>query len=153
MVKHRYTEEELRHAISSSRSIREALITLGISCQGGNYRVIHKAVAKYNIDISHFSQQGWAKGQVFGPKRDIKDYLSNQYPISSFKLKNRLLEEGLLERVCSNCSSTTWLNEPIPLELDHIDGDNENNNFNNLRLLCPNCHALTPTYRGKNKKK
>lgn len=45
------------------------------------------------------------------------------------------------------------MNGVIALELDHIDGDNTNNEINNLRFLCPNCHALTSTYRGKNKAK
>jgi len=153
MTKHRYSEDELRLAISKSRSIRQALINLGISCKGGNYRVIHKAIAKYNIDISHFTQLGWAKDKTFGPKRNIQEYLSNKYPIGSFRLKNRLLSEGILDPVCSSCSSTIWLDKPIPLELDHIDGNSQNNSLENLRLLCPNCHAFTSTYRGKNKKK
>lgn len=45
----------------------------------------------------------------------------------------------------------TWMGKKISLELDHIDGNNKNNLISNLRYLCPNCHALTPTYRGKNK--
>ncbi len=53
--------------------------------------------------------------------------------------------------VCSKCNLTTWNNLPIPLEVDHIDGCAANNKLTNLRLLCPNCHAQTPTAKGKNK--
>ena len=49
------------------------------------------------------------------------------------------------------CKGETWLGNPIPLELDHINGDAGNNKFENLRLLCPNCHATTPTHKAKNK--
>ena len=49
------------------------------------------------------------------------------------------------------CGITTWLGQPVPLEMDHTDGDSDNNTEENLRLLCPNCHALTPTHKGKNK--
>lgn len=52
---------------------------------------------------------------------------------------------------CSVCFLTEWMNQPIPLQMDHTDGNPENNEESNLRLLCPNCHALTPTYMGKNK--
>jgi 5-methylcytosine-specific restriction endonuclease McrA len=45
---------------------------------------------------------------------------------------------------------TEWLGQPIPLEIDHIDGDSTNNSLDNFRILCPNCHAQTPTYRGLN---
>lgn len=52
---------------------------------------------------------------------------------------------------CWVCLSSVWQGQPIPLELDHIDGNSENNAEENLRLICPNCHALTPTYKNKNK--
>lgn len=51
--------------------------------------------------------------------------------------------------ICENCKLTKWLELPIPLELEHIDGNNKNNIKENLLLLCPNCHSLTPTYRGR----
>jgi hypothetical protein len=57
MARHRYSEQQLRTAILNARSFRQALINLGISSEGGNYRVIHKAIKMYNIDTSHFTNQ------------------------------------------------------------------------------------------------
>ena len=81
--------------------------------------------------------------------RDIEEYTSNKVPMQSDKLKIRLLNEGYLEDKCEMCGESKWLDGAIPLQLDHKDGDKENNNLSNLRLLCPNCHALTPEYRLK----
>jgi hypothetical protein len=54
--------------------------------------------------------------------------------------------------VCASCGTPpTWRGRPLPLEVDHIDGDWQNNLLRNLRLLCPNCHSVTDTYRGRNK--
>jgi len=52
---------------------------------------------------------------------------------------------------CNKCKNIEWNNQPIPLELEHKDGNSENNSLNNVEMLCPNCHAQTPTYKGKNK--
>jgi hypothetical protein len=52
---------------------------------------------------------------------------------------------------CSVCDLLEWNELPMPIELDHIDGNSENNSLSNLRLICPNCHAQTDTYKGKNK--
>lgn len=62
--------------------------------------------------------------------------------------KKVLIEER--GHICQSCKLTSWLNEPIPLELEHCDGDNKNNVKENLLLLCPNCHAKTKFYRGRN---
>ena len=51
---------------------------------------------------------------------------------------------------CENCGLTSWMNQPISLEVHHVDGDYLNNDIDNLKLLCPNCHSLTDNYRGKN---
>ena len=54
---------------------------------------------------------------------------------------------------CWTCKQSEWMGEPIPVELDHVDGNSDNNSEGNLRILCPNCHAQTPTYKGANKSK
>jgi hypothetical protein len=64
--------------------------------------------------------------------------------------RRRLLIETHGHR-CWGCRRTTWCALPIPLELDHVDGNSDNNSATNLRVLCPNCHAQTPTYRSKNR--
>ena len=70
--------------------------------------------------------------------------------VKSYRLKRRLIEQGLKETRCELCGLDTWNGQPIPLELDHINGKRDDNRLDNLRVLCPNCHAQTPTYRGRN---
>jgi len=81
--------------------------------------------------------------------RPIEDYLSNKVPMQSDKLKVRLIKEGILEPVCAICGLAYWMQEDIPLELDHKNGDHNDNRKANLQLVCPNCHAQTDTYRVK----
>ncbi len=149
----RYTDDEMRNAVANNTSIRQVLIALGLASQGGNYRTVHRAVDRMGLDTSHFTGKGWSAGKNLGPARPIEDYLSNDFPITSHKLRLRLLKEGLFEHKCYSCDNIDWLGKPIPLELEHIDGVHSNNNIENLTLLCPNCHAQTLTYRGKNQKR
>lgn len=146
----KYDQQQLEEAVKSSTSLRQVLEVLGVAPYGGNYEVLRKAITYFNLDTSHFTGQRWNKGRTFGPKQPLKRFLKNELKITSFKLKNRLLAEGILKPQCSSCERSEWLNQPIPLELDHINGNRSDNRLINLRLLCPNCHALTPTYRGKN---
>lgn len=69
--------------------------------------------------------------------------------MQSDKLKIRLIREGMLKPKCDDCDRDQWRDETITLELDHIDGNKDNNSLGNLRLLCPNCHSQTPEYRSR----
>ena len=80
----------------------------------------------------------------------LLDYLEKSIDIQSNKVRKKLLEENYKEYRCECCGLTEWLGEPIPLELHHKDGNRANNTLDNFQLLCPNCHAKTDSYRGKN---
>lgn len=147
----KYTGRQLAEAVKNSTSLAQTLSKLGVAPYGGNYEVLKKAILHFGIDSSHFTGQTWNQGQRRGPKQPLRKYLGNELPIQSYKLKRTLLSEGVFIRECSSCKNTEWLGQAIPLELDHINGNRSDNRISNLRLLCPNCHALTPTYRGKNR--
>lgn len=153
MSRRKYTEQEFREAVAASRSIRQAMEHLGRNSAGAAYLSFHNAVKEWGVDTSHFVGQLWAKGRVVGPKRDLQEYLSNTHFIQSHKLKSRLIRDGVFEKRCSTCGITKWCGNEAPLELDHIDGNPKNNELTNLRILCPNCHAQTSNYAGKNKKR
>lgn len=96
-------------------------------------------------DIVYKGNQG-GKGKKSDPKRKSAEELSKTIWVTSYKLKNRLFEDGIKEKVCEECKLTEWLGRPIALELHHLDGDHRNNNLDNLQILCPNCHAFTDNY-------
>ena len=95
------------------------------------------------MGIEYDGQQN-KKGQQKGSNKykDVMHYIQSGKAIASSKLKEKLLIDGLKERKCEKCGLDSWLNGPIPLELHHKDGNHYNNAFENLQILCPNCHAL-----------
>lgn len=124
-----------------------------------------KAAAELNIHFNTLKRlailydcyqpnQGLKGGnKITSAKVNLNKILSGEYPhFQTYKLKNRILKEGLLENKCAICGIKEWNNKQLNLELDHIDGNRVNHELINLRLLCPNCHSQTDTYRSKNKK-
>lgn len=112
---------------------------------------LNSYLKKMNIDYEgNQSGKGFTKQKS---KWTLEEYLQNSADIQTNKVRTKLLEEGIKEHRCECCGLTEWLGEPIPLELHHIDGDRTNNVLENYQLLCPNCHAFTDSYRGKNARK
>lgn len=155
--KERYSEDNIQRAVENASCIKEAIKYIGLRAAGGNYKIFHKYVEKYNIDISHFSENvknnigNWSSKN----KTNLCDVLVENSDFNRTHLKDRLYEEGLKERRCEmpGCGQgEVWLGKKISLILDHINGVHNDNRIENLRIVCPNCNATLPTHAGKNNK-
>ena len=138
-----FTRYEIEGFVQESFSWATLAEKLGYDKDGGSYLTAMKTmVEELQLDISHFTGQGWNK--------DNFDYTRFRKGIaikSSEAVKALSFVRGYC---CEKCNQKEWLGKPIPLEVHHKDGDSLNNEMNNLQLLCPNCHALTDNYRGRN---
>ena len=134
--------------IKESDSLCDVCRKAGIVATTGNYNTLKNLIYEENIDISHFKR----RGGVSTKRKNVEEYLVNGSIISSYKLKNKLFEEGIKEKKCESCKNTEWMGKPISLELHHKNGNPRDNRIENLEILCPNCHSYTDTYGGKNQK-
>lgn len=153
-----YTKEWLEELCAESYSYSEVLRKAGRKPGGGSNETLKKKILEYNIDVSHFTGKSWQKRPDYEPRVGTKEKYSLEEVFKEHSTISQKVLRGYVERhkvipyKCSNCGCDGhWQNGVISLELDHINGDNTNNLIENLRYLCPNCHALTETYRGKNK--
>lgn len=145
-----YNKTELEKITQQSNSYRDLLKQLGYkSYNGNNHRTLKKRLEKDNIDTSHFYTK---------PTENIKRTKENVFCENSTATQSVLRrwfeKEKSIEYKCSKCGlSNIWMNKPIVLQLDHINGNNHDNRLENLRWLCPNCHSQTSTFCGKSLKK
>ena len=127
-----------------SQNLPKAMICHELNCRPST---LDSYLKKFGI--SYKGNMG-RKGYITSPfKKAASYYLHKGSTISSHKLKVRLLNEEIKQRICERCGNNKWLDETIPLELHHINGDRFDNRMSNLQLLCPNCHALTNNYSGR----
>lgn len=116
-----------------------------------NYETLRKVLLHFSIEYTgHKTQVREAFKKLPKNKISVYEYLGTGKYIKPSKLKHKLVEAGLKEDKCERCNNSTWLGKPIPLELHHINGNRFDNCLSNLQILCPNCHALTNNFKGKN---
>ena len=154
----KYTKEWLEELCKDSYSYAEVLKKAGRKQGGGAQATLKQKINEFNIDVSHFTGQKWTLKPSWEPqtglreKYSLEDIFKKNSFISQKVLRGYIERHNLLEYRCQNCGCDgSWMNGEIALELHHIDGDTTNNELSNLQYLCPNCHALTKNYRGKNK--
>lgn len=151
-----WEDYELIDAVATSKSIRSVLLKLRLVPAGGNYVQVKNRISDLKLDNSHFTGKGWNEGWKFDPRKpavELNLLLADGSRVQSHLLKQRLFKAGLKKPVCELCGwNTRSLDGRIPVELDHANGKRNDNRLENLRILCPNCHSLQPTHRGRNKK-
>ena len=137
-------KEDIVRWIAENKS--KAFIANELKC---NPKTINPLLQR--LDLSYKGNQG-GKGQTKNSNKYIPllEYLSTSKDIQSNKVRIKLLKEGYKEYRCEHCGLTSWQGQPIPLELHHKDGNRYNNTLENFELCCPNCHAQTDSWRGKN---
>lgn len=148
-----YTQDQLIEAIKTSYSYAQILRKLNLKAAGGNYQVIKQRIKELNLNIDHFNHKPdtTIKINYNRPKLDTALVFTENSNYNRNRLKERLISEFNFEYCCSICKLKDWHGKKLSLHLDHINGINNDNRVENLRLLCPNCHSLTDTYCGKNK--
>ena len=120
---------------------------------GTNFYTTHSEILKekYRKDGSWGSLGENNKTRIYKKKSLREKVDGKKFEDVSYDYKRIMVILDQDQR-CNKCNLSEWLDSKIPLEIDHIDGDNKNDDRNNLEALCPNCHAQTSTFRGRNKK-
>jgi len=145
-----WNDDELSAAVEGCQSAAACLRSLGTPQSASAQRALRRRIAVLGLSTEHWTGQSWSGGRKLGRREPIEDLLVEGRILGTDRLRRRLVEDGILPPVCAVCLLSEWRGRQIPLELDHINGDRRDNRRENLRLLCPNCHAQTDTYRGRN---
>ena len=136
------TKDEIKEAINNSKSMAQAADLLGLA-----FSTFKRYATK--LDLYKPLDDTSGKG-TYKVKKQLSDVFSGKEHMVTHQLKARLIREGYMEYKCSECGINEWNNNRLGLELDHISGIRSDNSLENLRLLCPNCHSQTHTFRGRN---
>jgi len=138
-------KEEFIQTCKNAESMAQASVKLNM-----HFNTFKRYAEKFECYNPNQSGKGMHKPS--GKIIPLKEILEGKHPqYQTFKLKNRLIKEGIIKNECSICHISSWQNKQLNVELDHIDGNRTNHTIKNLRMLCPNCHSQTDTYRSKNR--
>lgn len=134
----------IKGVVKESKSWAEVCRKIGLKPDTGSQSYIKSVAVRNQVDYSHFTGQAWNRGKEFPElRRPVSYYLKLNGPfINSHVLRKKLIASELKKEKCEDCGLFEWMGEKPPLELDHLNDNRNDNRLSNLRISCPNCHAL-----------
>lgn len=150
-----YTEEEFKQFIKESHSLIEVVRKVGYQSNntGGAYQMVKQRIKELDLCTEHFTGQAHLRGKTHDWTKRVysNEGVFKQHSVfKTLSLKKRMIKEYGIPYECVRCHNKgQWKREKLTLQLDHIDGDSTNNQLDNLRFLCPNCHSQTATWGAK----
>jgi hypothetical protein len=146
-----FSEGDLRTAIEQAVCWSDALRFLGYSPKGSNYRTLQNYAKRWNIPANHFDRYAGQRRAGLQQQVPLDEVLVKGSSYPRGKLKSRLFAAGLKQPICELCGQDeNWVGRRMSLILDHVNGVSNDNRFENLRVVCPNCAATLDTHCGRN---
>lgn len=149
---YKLSDEQFVELLKKSSTISEVLFKLGYTAKGNSwgYSQVKRRMDDLNLDCSIFKGKSavikTAKLNNVKKEDILKENCKHQRTV----LRRYVIKNNLIPYKCAICGCTEWQGKTLSLELDHINGINNDNRLENLRFLCPNCHSQTSTYGSRN---
>ncbi len=145
MARKDITDEQIIEACSSGQTMNTCAGELGMS-----FMTFKRRAKRLGVYIPNPGRKGMERNpEEFKKMRiPLEDIITGKHtkPYTSSRLRKRLVDAGYKQNKCEDCGIENWRGEKITLELHHKDGNHTNNKLENLAILCPNCHSLTPNH-------
>lgn len=152
---YKLSDEQFVELLKNSSTISEVLFKLGYSIKGNSwgFAKVKQRMSDLNLDGSIF--KGKSPITKYGTlhKVNASDILKPNCKHARSVLRRYVIKNNLIPYRCAICGCVEWQGRTLSLELDHINGINNDNRIENLRFLCPNCHSYTTTYGSRNQQR
>lgn len=148
------TDEQFVSLIKNSTNISEVLFKLNYTIKGNSwaYSLVRRRMDELNLKIQDFKGKSAIKAEserIIDPNK----LMSSNSKHTRTVLRRYVINNNLIPYRCAICGCVEWQGRTLSLELDHINGVNNDNRLENLRFLCPNCHSQTTTYGSRNQQR
>ena len=148
------SDEYIQEILDTSNTMSEVCRRLDVSASNGSSRTVHSRIAGLSLDKFQANHKAYKLSLTLGRSLTHAEIFTEDSTIPRKTVRKVVLRDNLIPYTCSLCPiGPEWNGKALSLQLDHVNGINNDNRIDNLRFVCPNCHSQTPTFAGKNNKK